>query len=482
MKDSKLIRLLKTFSKDEWKDFEKFAASPYFKNNRNYFPVVRYFKNSKTTEGFKNIEPEKIYSKLYPGKQFNKNVINTILSGLTKLTEAFMIQSDYESSPQAKKIGLLRQLEKRNCDDILLNEITSSIKEIDAKPFDLYKLDFLKSIQDYVVRSIYKSNYDKKIENPVIRRADYTFFIFYLNMLNEERDLRVMKNILNKSNPGRLSAITVNNIDSSYILTYIDNNYPELSGTLGLMIRCYVSKDYYEIKKSFFENYHLLDPIIARNISYVIEGLLFDLLADGNKEYLHERFIFLKFLVEKDLIVDRRSDLIPAQPADNAIYYSFWNKEFDWLESFKEKYKNSFSPELKNDLFRYANAHVYCGRKKYKEALREIKLIGNVPFMIKRRIKELELQLLFELNDFDSLYYAIDNYSKFIKNETVSPLAEKMMKTNISAVKSFLKAYFDNNKDEYIITQQKLRDEIPTQLGDWILEKNLALEKIKKRS
>lgn len=477
MKDSKLIRLLKTFSKDEWKEFEKFAASPYFNKGRNYSHLVKHFKTIGTNVGFINPEPEKIYSKLYPGKPFNKNVINTILSGFTKLAEAFMIQSDYESSPQAKKIGWLRQLEKRNCDDVLLKEVASAFKEYDSKPFDLFKLDFLKSIQDYLVRSVYKSNYDKKIESPVIKRADYTFFIFYLNMLNEERDLRVMKNMFNKSNPGRLSALTVKNIDSEYVLSYIDENYPSLSGTLGLLIRCFVSRDYIEIKKLFFENYMRLEPTMARNISYVIEGLLFDLLTEGKRECLKERFLFIKFCIENDLLVDKRSGIIPAQPVDNAVYYSVWNKEYDWLEAFIGKFKNSFSPEIKNDLIRYANAHILCGRKKYSESLKEIKLISNVPFMIKRRIKELELQLLFDLNEIDLLHYSIDNYSKLIKNETVSPLAQKMMKTNISVFKSFLIAYLDNNKDEYKMIQKKLRKEIPTQFGDWVLEKIDELDK-----
>jgi hypothetical protein len=471
MKDTKLIRLLKTFSKDEWKEFEKFADSPYFNKGRNYTRLVKYFKGKILNEKFVNPEPEKIYAKLYPGKSFNKNVINTILSGFTKLAEEFLIQSDYDSSGQAKRIGLLRQLEKRNCDELLIKEVASAVREYETKPFDLFKLDFLKSVQDYVVRSVYKSNYDKKIENPVIRRADYTFFIFYLNMLNEERDLRVMKNILNKTHPGRLSAVTVKNIESNYILSYIDENYPELSGTLGLLIRCFVSRDFYGIKTSFFENCHLLEPTIARNISYVIEGLLFDLLAEGKKEYLRERFLLLKFLAEKDLLVDRRGGLIPTQPLDNVIHYSFWNKEFDWLESFIEKYKQSFPPELKSDLIRYANSHVLCGRKKYSDSLREIKLIGNVPFMIKRRVKELELQLLFELNDFEAVQYAIDNYAKFIRNETVSPIAERMMKSNLMAIKPFLNAYNDNNIVEYSVIQKKLMKEIPTQFGDWLLEK-----------
>ena len=79
--------------------------------------------------------------------------------------------------------------------------------------------------------------------------------------------------------------------------------------------------------------------------------------------------------------------------------------------------------------------------------------------------------ILFEIKDYDSVYFAIDNYQKFIKNETVSVQLDRMLKANIAAYKTFVKAYSENNSDEYNSAVKKLRNEIPSQFGDWILEK-----------
>ena len=255
------------------------------------------------------------------------------------------------------------------------------------------------------------------------------------------------------------------------MLSYIDENYPYLSGTLGLLIRCFVSRDFYVIKKLFTENYQKLEPTMARNISYVIEGLLFDLLAEGQREYLKERLLFIKFCIEKDLFVDKRTGMIPAQPVDNAIYYALWNKDYRWLSVFLDRYRTAFPDVLRGELIRYVNICLLYGEKKYTEALKEIKLIGNVPFIIKWRVRSLELQILFEIKDYDSVYFAIDNYQKFIKNETVSVQLDKMLKANIGAYKTFVKAYSENDSDECNSAVKKLRNEIPSQFGDWILEK-----------
>lgn len=471
MKENKLFRILKSLSADEWKAFEKFAASPYFNMGRNYLPLLKFLKPIVLKNELLVPDNEKIYAKLYPGKPFNKSVMNTMLSGFTKLTESFLAQMDYDTFGEGKEIALLRQFEKRNFDDLLLKEVSVLMKKNETKLFDLHKLDFLKSIQDYIVRSTFKSIYDKKIESPVIRRADYSFFIFYLNMLNEERDLRVMKNMLNKNHPGRLSALVVKNIDSSYVLAYIEENYPYLSGTLGLLIRCFVSRDFYVIKKLFTENYHKLEPTMARNISYVIEGLLFDLLAEGKREYLAERHRFIKFCAENDLLVDKRTGIIPVQPVDNAVYYALWNKDYGWLFDFLNNYKKAFPDVLRGELTHYINLCLLYGNGLYAEALKEIRLIGGVPFIIKWRVRSLELQILFEMKDYDAVYFAIDNFQKFIRNETVSEQLDKMLKANLVAYRAFVKAYSGNNTDDFYSIAKKLKNEIPSQFGDWIMEK-----------
>ena len=84
MHDSRLIQTLKSFSKDEFKQFEKFVASPFFNNGRNYNPFLNELK--KHYPSFENrkdsLKPESIYKKIYPGKNFNKQVMwNLVTAG-----------------------------------------------------------------------------------------------------------------------------------------------------------------------------------------------------------------------------------------------------------------------------------------------------------------------------------------------------------------------------------------------------------------
>jgi len=44
LKDSKLIKLLKNFNSEEFKEFEKFVASPFFSRGRDLLPLFKALK------------------------------------------------------------------------------------------------------------------------------------------------------------------------------------------------------------------------------------------------------------------------------------------------------------------------------------------------------------------------------------------------------------------------------------------------------
>lgn len=477
MKESKLIRLLRTFSNDEWKEFEKFAASPYFNGGRNYMPVLKYFKGFLAINENVNPEPEEIYKKLYPGKQFNKNVINTILSGFTKMAEGYLIQKDYDQSSRDKKIALLKQLNLRNCDKLFEKETALALRDAYDSPFDLDTIDFLRNIQEYIIRAKYKTNFDKSIETEVHKRFDLRFFVFYLWLLNEERDLKVMKNVFNKISENRISTQINKNIKSEEVISYIKKYYPELINTAGLRILVHTSKDFYKIKEIFFDNYSLFTQNFALNTAYVIEGLIVDLVNEGNHNLLKERHLLHRFMLEKKLLINNNTKTMNTRVTENFIYIAFWLKEYKWLKEFLNDYKNTFAADMRDSLVNFGNACILYGEGKYRDALKLINSAGNTLVTMKLRMKDIELQILFELGEVELIYFSIDNYVKFKNNPLISEWNRKIMDSNINAFKSIVNIKDGKKAEDTGLIIRKLKSSLPSQFGDWLLKKYSEIEK-----
>lgn len=471
MKENKLSQLLNSLSREEWKEFEKYLASPFFNSGRNYIPLLKLLKTKPGTFSGKIEEHEKLYTKLYPGKPFNKNVINTMLSGFTKMLEGYLIQKDYDSLSKNKKLALLRQLNYRNCDDLFAKESAAAIKNAGETPFDLDIIEFLHELQVLIVRSKYKTHFDKSIEPEVYKRSDYRFFVNYLWMLNEDRDQKVMRFVLNKKSDDRISSSVLKRINSGEVLAYVEKNYPWLTDTVGLIILCLTSRDIVRVKELYYKNYNLLQPYLALNVAYYVEGLIVDLITEGKRELVKDRHFLHRFILEKNLLVNNITKIMNTRVTENFLNTAFWCKEYSWINSFILKYSQTFADDMRESFLNYAKSCIFYGEGKYPEALKKLKLVGDAPYTMRLKMKEMEMQIFYEMKEPEHLYYSIDNYVKFKSFQFISEINRKIMESNISAFKELVNYSFGNKKSDPDFAAAKLMNAVPSQFGDWILEK-----------
>ena len=133
MKEIRLIETLKTFTISEWKLFEKFAASPFFNNGRNYLPFLKQLRKFYPSFESDKLTYEHIHKKLYPGKKFNKQMMWNLASELEKLSKEFMLQLGLKENKVDRFRILFGELLKRKLDKQNLKEIETAEKLLDAK-------------------------------------------------------------------------------------------------------------------------------------------------------------------------------------------------------------------------------------------------------------------------------------------------------------------------------------------------------------
>jgi hypothetical protein len=129
----KLIDILNTFTEAEFKDFIKFTCSVYFNRGRNYIPLLKTlkifypnFSNPKLTKAY-------LYKILYPGKEYNDQVMRNMLSGLLKICEQFIVTNKIKSDRTDYITILADELKNRMLFKLSENYINKSKNEL-SKP------------------------------------------------------------------------------------------------------------------------------------------------------------------------------------------------------------------------------------------------------------------------------------------------------------------------------------------------------------
>ena len=118
MVNTKLVEILKTFSKDEFKEFEKFIRSPYFNKGRNLVPFYKALKSFHPEFINQNFTTEFIFKKIHPDLKFeskkSENILRVLSSEMLYLGKEFIKQEELKSQELTNYILKLESLKKRN--------------------------------------------------------------------------------------------------------------------------------------------------------------------------------------------------------------------------------------------------------------------------------------------------------------------------------------------------------------------------------
>src|ERR1051326_6163635 len=142
MHESKLIKILKAFTRKEFSEFEKFAASPFHNDGRNYSALVKELKKHHPGFSGNNFSFEKIFDKLYKGKKYSDSLVHTSLSRILKMVQEYISYKAYKKNNLAASYNYIHEL---------LNRELYTAAESQLKAY-LKSADFSEGISDEMVR------------------------------------------------------------------------------------------------------------------------------------------------------------------------------------------------------------------------------------------------------------------------------------------------------------------------------------------
>ncbi|MEO8210355.1 MAG: hypothetical protein ABI840_07315 [bacterium] len=443
MKNSKIVKILKTFSKEELKEFEKFTASPYFARGRNlvlFLNEIKKFYPSFTHEKFTN---ECIFNKLFPGKKFesksSNNLIKTLSYELLKMCEEFLIQTDFKSDINSRNYYLLNkyrekklytEYEKKYEDAISYQEKNDGG---DASDF-LNKYFLLHTYNEYCVE---KRKYKEVFET--IAALDETSSV--ISLIRAYRGFEFKHLAPTGYNLESVYSFTydlIKNLDSEKLLREMKarNNkyYPYIAiNYMFYLISEYSSVDkyYFEFKKLIYENLNLFGHteryiLFCRLASYCVG-------KRNDERFVNEEFEIYKKALMLGVYKWSKEDDFSILHFKNIVSAAISVKELDWLEDFIEKYSNELASADRESMKHYSYANLNFERMSYEKALENILKIKFDFIYYKLDIKILMFKIYYDMNYTEQAFSMLEVIRQYIST------AKELSETRRSNTKNFIK-------------------------------------------
>src|SRR4030095_8429047 len=435
MNNSRLIIMLRTFSKGELKEFGKLVSSPFFNKGRNYLPFLKELEKFYPKFEDEKMTYEHIYRKVYPGKKFNKQIIWNITSSLLNMAEEFLVYISLKKNAFIRDSQIIDELLERKEARIYSKKLDDMQKTLDKSGMTGSYFFFKAQLEAGKIQYRFLEDEQHLIPPNMVKKGEYAILDFLRNISGIINDMRSNTKMFNAVFDVNIPYEFISNLNLENIVNYAKSNRFAYKSIIE-MYYCSIitalkpeeSKHFFRFKELYGKNAWKFDAEEKRVWLTLLSNYCSDRINEGDDS-------FRKILFEVNQLhlkeVERSQKLemgkiLYLQTLRNALSIN----EVKWAKAYIEKYTNFLKPSYQKSMRAMANSFLFFKLKDYNKVIENLGKVRFIDIRDKLFAKNLYIRAYYELKEFPTLHYQIDSTKQFInKNVNIARHTRKSFNT-----------------------------------------------------
>lgn len=411
MEKTRLLKLLRTVTDKEIREFKKFARSPYF-NHKTDLPLffdylVPYLKKGKPAPS-----KQAAFAKLFPTAKYDDHRMRMLISQLFQLLCKYLAVSDFTADGVAEKLRLASIFRRRNLAfhfEQTWGKLTDLHEQQPLRNADFFEKQFRISLEKY------RSEYD-------LKQVDSQ----HLQALSKQLDMAFLARKLWQA-CFLLSHQTVSNVSYDFgmleeALLFAEKKELLEKPAIAVYYYCYRALTqpqelvfFQKFKTLALQNDRLFPAEEMRDL--YIQGINFCIRRynAGNHEYLRDQFDFYKNGLEKNYF--QVDGWLSRYTYQNAVTSALVLEELDWAENFIHAYQKQLQAPYRESVFSFNLARLEHQRKDFDKALLLLQKAEYKDLHLHLAAKTLQLKIFYELNEYDLLDAHLQAFKTFLRRK-----------------------------------------------------------------
>lgn len=473
MVNTKLISLLKSFSRSEMLRFRDFVSSPFYNKNQ---AVIKLYEE--VIKFYPEFDPEQcreeiVFKKMFGKEKYNYFKLKNIISDLYQLSVMFLKLTALEKRGIDNEINLLNEYHERKLDNLYLqkekqiNRHLEGIKIRDEFYYQtLYQMARVNTSHYKFIKSGYTFNL---IQNEFDIYLQYTLIVL----------LRNYSKMLTHKNHGNVEF----KMDMfEIIMDFIRDNEFENNPSCRIYKQL-IQVELYKKEKDYRLLMELKDRFIANlsteDIYYVLlvaNSYAVYRLKLGDESFYIDRFRILREMIDRKI-----------QLPEYVLFVNFINTytaacnagEYEWAEDFMKTFQKGITPpeELHNTIS-FCKGYLAYRKEDYEKALEYFSKTNFRLFLVKVMVKSYSVRIYYEMDLIEQTFSAIDAFRHYLKSEKLIAGEQKSAHyeflKNLNELTKLKEEGIKNKSDvKLIMLKKQIKNMSSNPLGakNWLIDK-----------
>jgi len=421
--NNNLIKLLRTVTSDEWKEYEKFVSSPFFNEGRNYLPLLKVLRKFHPDYDSDEFSKEYVYKKLFPGKEFKDSVLSSMFSRLYSISEEFLIQIALKNNKyMIKEKLMINELSTRGISLKVNNLIDDNMNFLKEKPFGIFDFKNLNELKFEILNFYIGINNREKVYDSMVDLMKYSAYSYFFDLNFYYSILYSQKNFWKEEFDGSFISRLNDNINIEAIVNLIEKEdlehfIPIKLFYLSYMATKYPEEDryYFDLKSLYLKESDKFDMIFKEILLNNLWRLSSMKMVQGKNDFKYEAFEIRKLIIEQNIIAltapymkisDFRSTLVDALNVG----------ELAWAEKFIEDYLDKLHPDFREDVSNYSRSRIFYEKGDFDKALEFAGKVNINQITFKLDIKNIVSKIYYDTGSTEPLFSLLNSYYQLINN------------------------------------------------------------------
>lgn len=461
---SNLYQLFLSLSPDEVKILDKAVHSPFFNYRTeeiNLFQLLKTAIKSKQTE----LSGETVCAQLFPNQTADLNKLRHVMTYLTRIIYRVIIISETEQNEAQTKLLLTTALRKRKLDKLFLATYEDARVFIEEQA-PLSPQTYYHQLQlhtEYYAHSIA----DRKAKNEDLQKLSTDLDLYYIiQKLKHGCNILSYKNIFKfEHQPDLIQELQViiekKDMLGNPLVRLLYYNYLCLSEPEN-------ETHFIQLKQNLLTKNNHIETAELRDIFTLAINYCIKRLNTGGQKYYQEVFEIYQAGLRENVFEENGTFSPFTYKNISAIAIRL--KEYKWVKTFIENYKNKLSEEQREGFHAYCLARYYFAIGDFQSAETQLREVD-----IKEQFTDLDARVLliktyYELDEYNLLTYSIENLKQQLKRKNIQSYHQTVYGNfaSISARLLRLGSYDKKAKDTF---RKKIQSLTSIAEKDWLLEK-----------
>lgn len=463
VKNSRLITLLASLNKDEFKELKDFVNSPFHNKNTRVIQLLDVLEKHHPEFNSQRLSREALHSKVFKGQPFKDIDIRRAMSQLYQVAENYIGWREIMQRPTELKLAQMKALRNKGLQKHFEKNSRETAEILAAEKRNLNYYYSLYNLEQE--RENFEEQYGGRRSETRLQEVSDNLDIFFMaNKLKQSCTVFSYEQVFKHRYDIHLTEDVLELLNQKDIDTPLVNLY-----RFGLLTMTEPeNENHYLQLKQLLKNTPNLDPKEERNIHVLGQNYCIRNVNKGKTEYFNELFELYKLGLDKQVI---QSDMSQFPPAfKNIVSTGLKVKEYQWVEDFIYKYADLIEEDSRADYKNFNLARLCFDQQRFKEAKQFLQGVEFKDLFVTLNARVLLIKTYYELDQFDLLEHQLKSFDHYIARQKNLSYHATIFKNVVRYISRLVKLDYNKQKDvDKLIS--RIKEEKALTERDWLLSK-----------